>query len=173
MATHSSVVAWRIPGTGEPGGLPSMGSHRVGHDWSYLAAARSWKKWEKRFWPLPPPGEMQWVFWLPDLWFYKVEIFLTTALVPLSWSSRILETVWLINNMKGFWVLTKMQKQWSEGKLAFSINSLGTVGHPYVKNKWTLTSLTSSAKINSKWIMVLNVKHKAINLLGKNIKTNL
>ena len=39
MATHSSVLAWRIPGTGEPGGLPSMGSHRVGHDWSNLAAA--------------------------------------------------------------------------------------------------------------------------------------
>ena len=38
MATHSSVLAWRIPGTGEPGGLPSMGSHRVGHDWSNLAA---------------------------------------------------------------------------------------------------------------------------------------
>ena len=32
MATHSSVLAWRIPGTAEPGGLPSMGSHRVGHD---------------------------------------------------------------------------------------------------------------------------------------------
>ena len=32
MATHSSVLAWRIPGTGEPGGLLSMGSHRVGHD---------------------------------------------------------------------------------------------------------------------------------------------
>ena len=32
MANHSSVLAWRIPGTGEPGGLPSMGSHRVGHD---------------------------------------------------------------------------------------------------------------------------------------------
>ena len=32
MATHSSVLAWRIPGTGEPGGLPSMGSNRVGHD---------------------------------------------------------------------------------------------------------------------------------------------
>ena len=39
MATHSSVLAWRIPGTGEPGGLPSMGSHRVGHDWSDIAAA--------------------------------------------------------------------------------------------------------------------------------------
>ena len=38
MATHSSVLGWRIPGTGEPGGLPSMGSHRVGHDWSNLAA---------------------------------------------------------------------------------------------------------------------------------------
>ena len=39
MATHSNVLAWRIPGTGEPGGLLSMGSHRVGHDWSDLAAA--------------------------------------------------------------------------------------------------------------------------------------
>ena len=39
MATHSTVLAWRIPGTGEPGGLPSMGSRRVGHDWSDLAAA--------------------------------------------------------------------------------------------------------------------------------------
>ena len=37
MATHSSVLAWRIPGTGEAGGLPSMGLHRVGHDWSDLA----------------------------------------------------------------------------------------------------------------------------------------
>ena len=39
MATHSSVLAWRIPGMAEPRGLPSMGSHRVRHDWSNLAAA--------------------------------------------------------------------------------------------------------------------------------------
>ena len=39
MATHSSVLAWRIPGTGEPGGLPSMGSHRAGHNCGDLAAA--------------------------------------------------------------------------------------------------------------------------------------
>ena len=39
MATHSSVLAWRIPRTAEPGGLPSLGSHRVRHDWSDLAAA--------------------------------------------------------------------------------------------------------------------------------------
>ena len=42
MATHSSVLACRIPGTGEPGGPPSMGSHRVGHDWSDLAAAAAY-----------------------------------------------------------------------------------------------------------------------------------
>ena len=39
MATHSSVLAWTIPGTGEPGVLPSMGSHRVRHDWSNSTAA--------------------------------------------------------------------------------------------------------------------------------------
>ena len=39
MATHSSILAWRIPGTGRPGGLPSMGWHRVRHDWSDLAGA--------------------------------------------------------------------------------------------------------------------------------------
>ena len=42
MATHSSVLAWRIPETGEPGGLRSMGSHRVGHDGSDLAAAATY-----------------------------------------------------------------------------------------------------------------------------------
>ena len=79
MATHSSVLAWRIPGTGEPGGLPSMGLHRVGHDWSDLAVAE-WARrtrpshtytvcvgtahrcsvghfsWEKEFLSLVPPG---------------------------------------------------------------------------------------------------------------------
>ena len=51
MATHSIVLAWRIPGTGEPGGLPSMGSHRVGHNWSDLAAAAAAdiKEWADRY----------------------------------------------------------------------------------------------------------------------------
>ena len=49
MATHSSVLAWRIPGTGEPGVLPSMGSHRVGHDWSDLAAAAKCKHFFYQF----------------------------------------------------------------------------------------------------------------------------
>jgi len=50
MATHSSVLAWRIPGTGKPGGLPSMGSHRVRHDWSDLAAAMT--KFVEHLWVL-------------------------------------------------------------------------------------------------------------------------
>ena len=50
MATHSSILAWGIPGTEEPSGLPSMGSHRVGHNWSDLAAAAIWlpgEGWEE------------------------------------------------------------------------------------------------------------------------------
>ena len=59
MATHSSVLAWRIPGTGEPGGLPSLGSHRVGHNWSDLVVvvvvgSHFWS--ESKF---TPPGDGQ------------------------------------------------------------------------------------------------------------------
>ena len=70
MATHSSGLAWRIPGTGEPGGLPSMGSHRVGQDWSDLAAAAAGYLMEKAMaphsstlaWKIPwmeEPGRLQ------------------------------------------------------------------------------------------------------------------
>ena len=55
MATHSSVLAWRTPGTGEPGGLPSLGSHRVGHDWSDLAAAAAGS--------FDPVGLLWWLWW--------------------------------------------------------------------------------------------------------------
>ena len=47
IAAHSSVLAWRIPGTGEPGGLLSMGSHRVRHDWRDLAAAAAACVWHQ------------------------------------------------------------------------------------------------------------------------------
>ena len=52
MATHSSALVWRIPGMGEPGGLPSMGSHSVRHDWSDLLAAALFNSsyfWELEF----------------------------------------------------------------------------------------------------------------------------
>ena len=56
MAIHSSVLAWRIPGTAEPGGLPSMGSHGVRHDWSDLAAAAAiWGQYSAFF--------TSWVLW--------------------------------------------------------------------------------------------------------------
>ena len=50
MATHSSTLAWRIPGTGEPGGLPSMGLHRGGHDWSNLVVVVVWMLWRTLLW---------------------------------------------------------------------------------------------------------------------------
>ena len=67
MATHSSVLAWRIPGTGEPGGLPSLGSHRVGHDWSDLAAAAAAAYICQSQYPRPshPPFPL----WCPYIYF--------------------------------------------------------------------------------------------------------
>ena len=68
--THSSVLAWRIPGTGEPGGLPSMGSHRVGRDWSNLvAAACRWhhsygRNWRRTKEPLDESERGEWKSWL-------------------------------------------------------------------------------------------------------------
>ena len=59
MATHSSVLAWRIPGTGEPGGLQSTGSLRVGHDWATSLFA--FMRWRRKWQPTPVflPGEPQ------------------------------------------------------------------------------------------------------------------
>ena len=61
MATHSSILAWRIPVTVETGGLPSMGSHRVGHDWSDLAAAAFTGRTEAEAPILCPPHVQSWL----------------------------------------------------------------------------------------------------------------
>ena len=79
MATHSSVLAWRIPGTGEPGGLPSMGSHRVGHGWSDLAVAAvaSFKQHREQQNMLNYTMRMQsaksrhWLSGWPTVWIYR------------------------------------------------------------------------------------------------------
>ena len=63
MATHSSVLVWRIPGTAGPGGLRSMGSHRVGHDWSDLAAAA--EGYGNQYWPICS-SVLAWRTPLPD-----------------------------------------------------------------------------------------------------------
>ena len=68
MATHSSVLAWRIPGTGEPGGLLSMGSHR--HNWHYLAAAHNIYCAWIILKPFPIPSHRRpWKSCLPWNWF--------------------------------------------------------------------------------------------------------
>ena len=80
MATHSSVLAWRIPGTGKPGGLPSLGSHRVGHDWSDLAAVAAGDResydtavpWTARFYLI---SIVDMIIWLGvSLTNYKMEL---------------------------------------------------------------------------------------------------
>ena len=86
MATHSIVLAWRIPGTGEPGGLPSMGSHRVGHDWSDLAAAAA--VWLPGDGGLPRSTSVQFTYWLID-W----------CIVDLQWCV-IIQLIWLLHFCK-------------------------------------------------------------------------
>ena len=70
MATHSSVLAWRIPGTGEPGGLPSMGSHRVGRDLAATAGAAAagllwWLRSKRIHLPNAGDGFHPWVRQIP------------------------------------------------------------------------------------------------------------
>ena len=62
MATHSSTLAWKIPGTEEPGRLPSLGWHRVGHHWCDLAAAAEATAYLKRCYALLPRA-LQWAYW--------------------------------------------------------------------------------------------------------------
>ena len=83
MATHSSVLAWRIPGTGEPGGLLSVGLHRVGHDWSDLAAAAMISSHVTFCWlhtPTPGPLHLAW----PWPW-YREAALIKAALVPIQY----------------------------------------------------------------------------------------
>ena len=61
MATHSNILAWRIPGIGEPGRLPSTGSHRVRHDWATSFSLFTFMHWGRKWQPTPVflPGESQ------------------------------------------------------------------------------------------------------------------
>ena len=70
MAIHSIILAWRISGTGEPGGLPSMESHRVGHDWSNLAAATAYLNLSLSKIPIPKLQVLMNIFFLNQIVFY-------------------------------------------------------------------------------------------------------
>ena len=115
MATHSSVLAWRIPGTGEPGGLPSMGSHRVGHDWSNLAAAAAYIKhmcvlslklfswdWEFHCYSKDLLTDQPWLFWLGYLANIFSKINEVSCHSSFHMKIRILENLHLICDLDSF-----------------------------------------------------------------------
>ena len=77
MTTHSGVLAWRIPGTAEPGRLPSMGSHRVGHDWSDLAAAAAAEGYGNQHWPRHS-NILAWRTSLPDREAWQATVYRVT-----------------------------------------------------------------------------------------------
>ena len=97
MATHSSVLAWRIPGTGEPGGLTSTGPHRVRHDWSDLAAAA---------WFSQSPARFIWSLSFANLWlfltmftFVKDAVKYWLALVYLAGSYQLVDTINVVSRI--------------------------------------------------------------------------
>ena len=91
MATHSSVLACRIPGTAEPGGLPSMGSHRVGHNWCDLAAKR-----ERGF--RPPTGG-----WIGQCWVVLENLnFMKTVNVVLHLGKKSQTHMYMGKSLSGY-----------------------------------------------------------------------
>ena len=97
MATHSSVLAWRIPGTGDPVGLLFMGSHSVGHDWSNLAAAA---------WFSQSPARSIWPLSFSNLWllltmfiFVKDAVKYWLALVYLGGSYQLVDTMNMVSRI--------------------------------------------------------------------------
>ena len=93
MATHSSVLAWRIPGTGEPCGLPYMGLHRVGHDWSHLAAdyvcwtcVDTIRQFYEEFWSIYTHTSKVWKFYLLSV-IQSVHLLSYVQLFVMPWTS--------------------------------------------------------------------------------------
>ena len=108
MATHSSVLAWRIPGTGEPGGLPSMGSHRVSHDWSDLAAAAAWALC-KETQLVNPKGNQSWIF---------IGITNADTEAPIIWPPDSLEKILMPGKTEGRRRRRQQRMRWLDGILS-------------------------------------------------------
>ena len=91
MATHSSVLAWRIPGKVEPDGLPSLGSHRVGHDWSDLAAAAAmrWFLMALKPWTDFTDTQVRRIFYYMtyNIFIRETKIFLVNSIINLNGKS--------------------------------------------------------------------------------------
>ena len=120
MATHSSVLAWRIPGTGEPGGLPSLGSHRVGHDWSDLAAAAATPLWPHlNLISSTIPTLFPKIMWHPAVLRVRTLTYQLTILTE-SWG-QVVGMIWLSTRSKAFSEMipwTFLGVQWIRIRLA-------------------------------------------------------
>ena len=105
MATYSSVLAWRIPWTAEPGGLPSMGSHRVGHDWSDLAVAAA-ALCDTVSFSLYISYSLLYVFKCFYVWYMCLQIlYLLVELIP--WSLHNVFICLLLQRVKVFFIWYK------------------------------------------------------------------
>ena len=113
MATHSSVLAWKIPGMGEPGGLPSMGLHRVGHDWSNLAAAAAVEIVNRAYSWLTLPGYLS----LSSVWLWVLSLFRDSPTHPCgrenSHRGRDAHIQWLL--IRSSWLSRHRVRCWITG----------------------------------------------------------
>ena len=129
MATHSNDLAWKIPGMGEPGGLPSMGLHRVGHDWSDLAAAAAAASWVIRLFLDPLPITDTEALWIGT----KVNL----KILQFGWWDRIgnPEIGPIHICPVDFWQRCRRSSMEVRSSFVwFSVNCSRTIGHPQAKN---------------------------------------
>ena len=125
MAAHSSILAWRIPWMEEPGGLLSMGSHRVGHDWSNLACMHALEKEMATHssilaWRIPGTEEPR---WLPSMGLYRVgynwnDLAAAAAAEAKLWNTRLFTIVLCVKMKDQIWLIRSLTKI-----LASSINN--------------------------------------------------
>ena len=121
MAAHSSILAWRIPWMEEPGGLLSMGSHRVGHDWSNLACMHVLEKEMATHssilaWSIPGTEEPR---WLPSMGLHRVgHNWNDLAAVAKLWNTRLFTIVLCVKMKDQKWLI----RSWTK-ILANSINN--------------------------------------------------
>ena len=176
MATHSSVLAWRIPGTGEPGGLPSMGSHRVGHDWSDLAAAAAVKA---MVFPVVMYGCESWTVKKAERWRMDTfELWCWRRLLRVPWTARrsnqtILKEIGPGCSLEGMMLRLKLQYfghlMWKVDSLEKTLMLGGIEGwrkRGQQRMRW-LDGITDSMSEIRELVMDREAWHAAINGVAK------
>ena len=160
MATHSSVLAWRIPETGEPGGLLSMGSLGVGHNWVTSLPLFTFMHWRRKWQPTPVflPGESQGreAWWAAVYGVAQSRIQLKRLSSSVRKNSRKkkipprMSSMWLVIKKK-YYILEKVMSLHSRSIFSIRENAFKKqIAHKIVKNLVTLSCDKACAKISSK-----------------------